>query len=393
MGKFFFSFLLLSLPLLAFSQQSTEQIKAKRQQQLQKVEATSRILKATEKDQSYNLSRLRAINRQIDQYHKLVESTQQFVVSLEEDIHFTSSVIMALEGDITQLKEEYAAMVYMSSKTNNDLQKLSFLFSSQTINQLIARINYMDQYQSARKEQIAAIDQLKDQLESKKGQLALQQTEQKLLLESEEKELEKLKQLRRRQQVAVNQLKSKTSTLKAQLKEEEVSRKMMSDFVEKQTKKPLSVAEDNVKVKEPAPAVAKELSFENLKSQMSWPVEEGFISSKFGKQPHPVLENVLIDNLGIDIRTNTSQSVKAVFYGKVTAVTKVPNLRYVVMVQHGDYITVYAKLKRADVKVGQEVTPQTQLGVVANNSDGIPELQFQIWKKQLKLNPEEWLKQ
>ena len=82
-------------------------------------------------------------------------------------------------------------------------------------------------------------------------------------------------------------------------------------------------------------AAAASLTFEKSKGQLTWPVEEGFISSKFGRQPHPVFENLVSDNIGIDIRTNPGQAVKAVFAGKVIAVTKVPAMNYLIMIQHG----------------------------------------------------------
>jgi murein DD-endopeptidase MepM/ murein hydrolase activator NlpD len=104
-----------------------------------------------------------------------------------------------------------------------------------------------------------------------------------------------------------------------------------------------------------------------------------------------VFEKVMIDNLGIDIRTKTNEPVRAIFAGKVAAVSQVPGLGFVVMLQHGEFFTVYARLKSVDVAKGEQVGMKDQLGVVGTNDEGFPELQFQIWRNQTRLNPEEWL--
>ncbi len=123
------------------------------------------------------------------------------------------------------------------------------------------------------------------------------------------------------------------------------------------------------------------------------PVKEGFISGKFGRQEHPILPKVWIENIGIDIRTNEAEKVYAVSDGKVTAIKKVPGMEHVIMIQHGEYFTVYAKLKEVFVKRGQQINEQALIGTVAPNEEGISELQFQIWHHQTRLDPQEWLAQ
>ena len=97
-------------------------------------------------------------------------------------------------------------------------------------------------------------------------------------------------------------------------------------------------------------------------------------------------------NDGIDIQTQENQEVRAVFEGKVKAVAVVPgDMRYVVLIQHGEYFTVYAKLKEVFVQQGDIINVDQRIGIVNTNKNGTSEVQFQIWKNKQKLNPENWI--
>jgi septal ring factor EnvC (AmiA/AmiB activator) len=133
-------------------------------------------------------------------------------------------------------------------------------------------------------------------------------------------------------------------------------------------------------------------NFEGNKGKMYWPVERGYISDHFGVHPHPLAPKVMIENYGIDIQTTPDATAKAVFEGTVTSVSTVENM--MVLIRHGDYMTVYNNLKSVSVTKGQHVNTNQPIGVVANNDEGEPTLKFQIWKmgkKAIKLNPEQWL--
>jgi murein hydrolase activator len=80
-----------------------------------------------------------------------------------------------------------------------------------------------------------------------------------------------------------------------------------------------------------------------------------------------------------------------IFSGIVKTIAFVPGMNQVVIIQHGNYHTVYAKLKSTSVKVGQHVESQKPIGIVYTNKSGLTELQLQIWKGPEKLNPAGWL--
>ena len=123
---------------------------------------------------------------------------------------------------------------------------------------------------------------------------------------------------------------------------------------------------------------------------MPWPVQKGFISDRFGIKEHPVLNGVLINNNGIDIQTSAKATVRSVYEGVVKDVTEIPGLGNVVLIQHGEYFTVYANLQQIFPVVGQKIAGKETIGT-AGESGGATEINFQIWHNSEHLNPEGWL--
>ncbi len=134
-------------------------------------------------------------------------------------------------------------------------------------------------------------------------------------------------------------------------------------------------------------------SFEGNKNKLPWPVDNGFVSGKFGKHAHPVLKNIIVENQGVDIQTEKAANVRAVFDGKVSTVAFVPGMNTVVIVQHGDYFTLYARLKNinANIKKGYTVKAKELIGEVFTDNNDNTEVHFEVWKNFDKLNPEKWL--
>ena len=93
----------------------------------------------------------------------------------------------------------------------------------------------------------------------------------------------------------------------------------------------------------------------------------------------------------MDIQTKENSVVKAVFDGEVTRIATIPGKNNIVIIRHGDYMTVYAQLNTINVKKGQTVRANDVIGEVFTNKDGVTELEFQVYKGTTKLNPENWL--
>lgn len=392
--KYLLSILLLCCHLFVMGQDK-ENLEVKRKENLKKINAIADILRKTKKDQASYLDQLKAINREMFQRRDLLEGLKTELIVLDEEIEETNMIIRALERDLNGLREEYKLMIYHASKNADGFQRLSFLLSSQSFNQFLSRVSYMNQYHQARQNQISQINKVKALLDEKRQKYANQKEEQEELLVTEEKQSQELSGLRKQKGVLIEALRKKETTLRQQLKVEQKHFKELMTLIVNNVNESIDVvSEPATSTKTPklnSEAAAASLTFEKSKGKLIWPVEEGFISSKFGRQPHPVFEHLVSENIGIDIRTNPGQSVKAVFGGKVIAVTKVPAMNYLVMIQHGSYFTVYARLKRVDVQQNDQLKAGDVLGKVFTSEQNVSELQFQVWKNDNKLNPEDWL--
>ena len=373
-----------------FSQKTKSQLENEKRENLKKIAEAEKILSDTEHEKKASIGQLLAINQQISGRENLINSLNQQVRLLDTEIGQLNTIVSSLQNDLTHLKEEYAQMIYTSYRANRGFSKLTFLFSAATFNQLFQRLKYLEQYTEARKIQVKQIEIVSDELSKQKKEVQSKRSEQKILLDQQIAENRKLLGLKDKQASVVTELGKKEKQLRVELenRKEAVGKldKLIADIVKKElerSKTLSSVAQANEEV--------VSSSFESNKNKLGWPVSTGFIASKFGTHPHPVIKNIMEDNPGIDIQTGQNAAVNAVYDGKVVAVAIVPGMNNVVLVQHGNYYTLYAKLKDVKVKKGEQVKRQQNLGTVYSDLSGVSELHFEVWKDYQKLNPESWL--
>ena len=131
--------------------------------------------------------------------------------------------------------------------------------------------------------------------------------------------------------------------------------------------------------------------FAKNKGKLPWPVEQGFVSEKFGVNVHPVFKQVKLSNDGITITTSKNANVRSVFGGVVTEIMFIPGYNNVVIIRHGSYLTVYSNLVEVSVKKGDNVKTKQVIGKLSANEKSNSTLNFQVWKDKDKLNPQLWL--
>lgn len=123
------------------------------------------------------------------------------------------------------------------------------------------------------------------------------------------------------------------------------------------------------------------------------PVREGVVARPYGRQPHPVLKNIEVTNNGIDIRTSEGEAVRVVHDGTVVGIQMIPGHDNTVIVQHGNYYSVYANLQNCVVQKGQKVRSGDVLGQVGTNPiTGEAELHFEIWNQKARMDPTQWVR-
>ena len=398
--KIVISILLCLVPALCFSQNKS-QLEKEKLDNINKIKETEKIIEETKTQKNATIGQLSLINNELNARYNLISSIEQEINLLDNEIAETEHVITAMENDLHALKEEYSKMIYITYKLNsNALDKLTFIFAAESFNQFVLRLKYFKQYAAMRQNQLEQIEKVKNTLARQKSRLSRKRKEKSGLLNSKEVETENLNNLKKEKNTVVKELTNKEKDLKKELEETKKSikklDKLIADMVKKEMERAKREAEEKTGKKgvTVTPEVASvSSSFAGNVHKLPWPVAHGSISQHFGIQPHPVLPNVDIENLGINILTLKSEPVRAVFSGKIMMVASVPGMNTVVMIQHGEYFTVYARLKPESVKVktGDQVIAKEEIGEVYTDKNNISELQFQIWKNNDKLDPEQWL--
>lgn len=382
--------LLLSLCLpLAAQKKTKSQLQKEKQQNVERIREVEKILGETTAKKKNTLGGLIALNQRIVEQQNLISSIRREIALLNSEIRENNDIIAVLDEDVAKLKEEYAAMLYAAQKASNSTTRLTFLFSSESFDQLVMRLRYMEQYSETRKLQAELISRVQAELSSQVKQIENKREEKNVLLKEGMNENENLASLKRQQNNLVKVLEKEEKQLKGDLEETRkaltVLDRKINDIIKEEMEREALALRSSRTV-----SVALSSSFEENKNKLPWPVSTGFISQKFGRQDHPVLKGIVTQNDGVNIQTKENEKVKSVFDGEVRRVAFIPTLGSSVIINHGEYYSVYTGLKEVYVKTGQKVTANQEIGQIISKN-GVSELNFQIRKQFTALDPQVWL--
>ena len=368
------------------AQNERAQLESQKTQLQKKIQETERILSQTSNKKQSSIGRLRALNNQIKTRSSLIKAIQSEVTLLDDDIAENQSIIDAMEGDLEQLREEYAEMVYTAYKTSRSHNELTFLFASETFNQLYMRLKYIKQYSQARKKQGEQIIIVQNNLKDQIAEIEAQKDSKQTLLSEELSENQKLENLQGEQKKLVTRLTQQESKIRQELADQKKSERALTNRIEA-----IIEAERRAALAASVDMSDLNAAFEKERGRLPWPVDNGFVSSKFGVHQHPTLKRVTQNNPGIDIQTQSNAAVRAIFPGKVLGIVSVEGMGNSIIIQHGKYFSVYSRLKSVSVKKGDDVTASQLLGRVLTDSQNVSELKFRIHNQKGSVNPEIWL--
>lgn len=388
---------ILSLFLLCFSplaeaQKTKAQLQKEKEQNLEKIKETERILEQTSQQRKNSLGELTALNYRISQQESLVNAIRQEISLLDVDIKENTSLIQTLESDLDDLKEEYSRMLFSAQKASGRVDNLMFLFSSSSFYQFMMRLKYMEQYGTARTEQARVIKRIQAALSERIKQIEVVKQEKNTLLADELKEGDNLTALKQKQRGVITSLEKEEKRLREEYQRTTKAVAELDKLIDSIIKEEMARAAREARTSGTSVAASTVLSssFEENRAKFSWPTS-GFVSQKFGVQNHPVLKGIVMRNDDIKIQTQQGAKVKAIFNGEVRRISFTPGFGNTVLINHGDYYTAYTGLKDIYVKMGDRVTANQEIGQVSTNNDGVSELRFGIYKNTTALDPQAWL--
>ena len=385
-----FCFLLASN--ICFAQTVTREELQKKTAQIKKdIDKLEKYMKDIQLQEDNSLDQLKAIRQKVKLRESLIRNFKREVNEYDQQINENKAIVESMAQDLDNLRKEYAKMIYYAYKNRNAYSKLMYIFSSEDFTQAYQRMKYLQQISDYRQKQAAIIEKTQKRINEKIVELGEKQKEKVVVLESMKSQRSVLDTEKAKEEKLLKGLRSKENEYKKKLRAKERESKALFAAI----KKMLDAETPGGKF-----VVSREVkliseNFESNKQRLPWPVTYYNVTTKFGPQPDPVLEGIVLDYDGIDIATKEGAPVKCIFSGEVRIIRNMGNAK-VVIVKHGLYYSVYQNLKGIVVAVGDKIETGQEIGVVkTEDTRKKTEVHFQLWKNtkngMIKLDPENWL--
>ena len=379
---------LLALPVAA-QKQSVSDLKKQREKTLRELEKTGQMLSETKKSETATLNKLNLLNKDIATRKRLITTINSEIEALNTEMGELSDKRDSLQQNLETLKADYANLVRQTHYQDMMQSPLLFVLRAEDFNQAMRRIRYLQEFQRYRKEQVARIENTQAEIDIQTELLESNRVEKEQTLNVQKRETENLARDERKHQNMLQQLKKKEKDLlaqqrKQQKKADDLNRKI-EDIIKQQAAK-----QKGQRLTKEQQLIAG--GFEKNKGRLPWPVEKGMVSGEFGVHPHPTLPRVTVNNKGIYIQTTRGAEVRAVYEGEVTSCFVMGGTNAVI-IQHGNYRTVYTGLATISVKKGDKVKTKQTIGTVFTDpdNDNKTEMFFQVWMDKDIQNPSLWL--
>ena len=398
--------------------QSRAELEHQRKQKEKEIATLKKRLSETGAKERKTLAYLADLNELISQRQSLINTLQNQLNAITHHIEEESDIVSALDSDVATLKKDYAKLMYYMYKNRRAVNQVSFVFAANSFNDAIKRVEFVRFYTSYRQTQVELIEKTEASLASRIADLKTEEASKKEVLASLDEEEKSLESNKQEQNQLMHKLQGDEKKIRRQLAEQQRVAKQLDkairniiakEIAEANRKARLESKENKNETKEskrsskrnapnevlaPTPEMA-ELSarFAENRSRLPWPVENGAIIARFGVHAHPTLEKVNVNCNGVIIKTSQGSKARCIFGGKVTAVITIPGANNAVIINHGNYFTVYSNLDRVTVHTGEKLAVRQEIGTVGvDKITGDPQVELEIWKApDVKLDPEQWL--
>jgi murein hydrolase activator len=426
----------------AQAKNSKKELENRKKRINEEINQINSLLKETKASKRNSLGVLVNINVKLEKRQELINTINSEIRALDKEIGVNETESKRLKQNLERLKKEYARMILVAQRNQDAYTSLMFVFAAEDFNQAYARLKYMQQYSGFRKKQASEIIETQTVLIEKLNMLKEQRQEKSSLLGNEQSEKRNLDKERIEQEEVLTELKKKEKDLKSKLekkkedaiqlqlaikrmieeeirrKAEEAEREMLAKAkrekeeaakTEKKKKgegktNPPSKETEVVKTSESksenksnlpnlsTEALALGTEFSSNRGRLPWPVEKGVICETYGEHEHPAIKGFMMFNSGVEICASRGTQARAVFSGEVTGIAISPTGGKLVIIRHGEYLSVYSNLDDVLVKTGQKVSVKQTIGsVMYDEGEDKTSMNLQIWKGQKTMDPSSWL--
>lgn len=410
------------------------------------IEQAKQEIQANKRRTRRQLNRLGELDRDINVSAASLAALQSRVDALRRRISALEDTVKANEERVERLRDAYGRTLTQMRRQRQGMSELAFIFSSDNFSQMSRRARYLGELGRAHSAKARVLRAELDTLQIRHARLDSMRVRLQQSIASQQREHRRLSQNRQQASMLVDSLKREGASLQEVLSEkqaqarrldaeldriiaeearraaeEEARRKAAEEEARRKAAEAAAQAaaknkkngqaapgQNNPPASKPKPqkpstpaaqpgAVDHNTgnSFEAQKGKLPAPVDRPYrISSEFGRNAHPELSRIEVQNNGMDLRCGAGTHARAVFKGIVSSIFRLDGYSNIVILRHGSYLTVYAGLENLTVRKGQEVKAGTLLGTIHPDPDenGACVLHFEIRHEKEKLNPALWLR-
>jgi septal ring factor EnvC (AmiA/AmiB activator) len=375
------------------------------EQQKKRVEAdiayTNSLIAKTKSEQKVSLDNLNLIQANLVSRREYIGQMDKLLANLSAEIVSQQQKIATLYDELARLKENYAKMLNFAYRNRLPYTQLMYVLGSEDFSQAYRRIVYLKAYSSHRINHAKSLARQSDTLKSSLSALQVKKAEQQLLFNQKTIEALALDAEEKEYQLTIQTLKTREKELLRDLEAkkkqaQQLNKQVQNAIAEETRREEVRRREIEKKNKEmAAKALADErtltLKFEDQRGKLPVPVAQSVVVTHFGDYNHPVLKGIKVTSNGIDLSTTEGAVVSVVADGVVRRIFTTGSVTSM-LIQHGQYYTVYTHLNGITARVGDIVSAGQPIGLVTsapNSNRAI--LHFELWKQAAKHNPEEWL--
>ncbi|MDE6153678.1 MAG: peptidoglycan DD-metalloendopeptidase family protein, partial [Muribaculaceae bacterium] len=377
----FITFLLLMLTSVSALAQSSSRIRRDQRRNRQQVEQAERNVRQNAQAVENNLNQLELLDGQIADINRDVRRLRATSDSIMRLVRPLNDSIAELNDRLGSMCEKYRIALRKSQTNANGMNDINFVFSSENFKQAWERYRSLRQFarwrrrkadeivdtRSSLQERQQRLDSLRadnsrvlKRVETKRDALERKKVETDRLVKSLKSQNKKLQEILKRRRDEARRLEERlekaiAEELEARRRQEEKERAERERRERSEQNQQAAVGNGTSQTTAPAqPATNPTVTvseanrkltgtFESNKGKLPYPVSGQFtIVKKFGRQKHPRLPKVETNNPGIDIEASQGAPVHAVFNGEVSQIFKLAGYNNVIVLRHGDYVTVYA---------------------------------------------------
>ena len=365
----------------------------------EEIKQINKLLFSNEKQKKSVLTEFEDLSLKIDVRGRLIRVTNEQANRLTQKISVNQRIIGQQRKDLENLKKDYSEMIRKSYQSGSGQSRMMFLFSSESFLQAYKRSQYLNQYTSFRKKQGELIVEKTKTLQQLNKDLVAQKLKKEELVKENKTAQQQYKNEQSSQQQLIKALKKKERSFVSQINKKQKKAVAINKEIQRLIREAIAAsnkaAGKNLNAKVFTLTPEDQLISDNIianKGKLPWPVEQGVVVQKFGKQPHPVVKTTMIQSNGVTIATPQSSEARAVFEGKVMSIIGFKGSNPTVLIQHGNYITTYSNLSEVYVIKGQKVKAKEKIGKVFTNPEtGKTELKFSVFKNSSPTNPKSWI--